>query len=61
VSADFSENQEPTAVIGRVNELKLVWAIYSPPHEEGWLRHQQEVGEAHLSAADGVVAHRSCS
>src|SRR5438067_13183859 len=25
--------------------------------EEGWLRHQEKAGEAHLSAADGVVAH----
>jgi len=24
--------------------------------EEGWLRHQENFGEAHLSAADGVVA-----
>ena len=30
---------------------------YSPPREEGRLRHQEKVGEAHLSAADGVVAH----
>src|SRR5262245_2596356 len=30
---------------------------YSPPREEGWLRHQENFGEAHLSAADGVVAH----
>ena len=29
----------------------------SPPREEGWLRHQENFGEAHLSAADGVVAH----
>jgi len=34
---------------------------YSPPREEGWLRHQENFGEAHLSAADGVVAHKSCS
>ena len=34
---------------------------YSPPREEGWLRHQETVGEAHLSAADGVVAHKSSS
>jgi len=27
--------------------------------EEGWLRHQENFGEAHLSAADGVVAHKS--
>ena len=30
---------------------------YSPPREEGWLRHQENFGEAHLSVADGVVAH----
>jgi hypothetical protein len=36
------------------------WA-YSPPREEGWLPHQENFGEAHLSAADGVVAHNySC-
>ena len=29
----------------------------SPPREEGWLRHQENFGEAHLGAADGVVAH----
>ena len=34
---------------------------YSPPREEGWLRHQENFGEAHLSAADGVVAHKSHS
>jgi YVTN family beta-propeller protein len=28
----------------------------SPPREEGWLRHQENFGVAHLSAADGVVA-----
>src|SRR5262249_62175704 len=28
----------------------------SPPREEGWLRHQENFGEAHRSAADGVVA-----
>ena len=27
------------------------------PREEGWLRHQENFGEANLSAADGVVAH----
>jgi len=32
---------------------------HSPPREEGWLRHQENFGEAHLSAADGVVAHKS--
>src|SRR5262249_39728475 len=34
---------------------------YSPPREEGWLRHQENFGAAHLSAADGVVAHESDS
>src|SRR5262249_26559595 len=34
---------------------------YSPPREEGGLRHQENFGEAHLSAADGVVAHKSPS
>jgi hypothetical protein len=33
---------------------------YSPPREEGWLRHQENFGEAHLSAAAGVVAHKPC-
>jgi len=28
---------------------------YSPPREEGWLRHKENFGEAHLNAADGVV------
>src|SRR5215472_18210095 len=32
----------------------------SPPREEGWLRHQRNFGEVHLSAADGVVAHKPC-
>jgi hypothetical protein len=31
---------------------------HSPPREEGWLRNQQNFGEAHLSAADRVVAHK---
>jgi hypothetical protein len=26
--------------------------------EEGWLRHQENFGEAHLSVAVGVVAHK---
>src|SRR5262249_21787709 len=30
---------------------------YSPPREEGWLRHQENFGEAHLSAAGGGGAH----
>jgi len=29
----------------------------SPPREEGRLRHQENSGEAHLRAADGVVVH----
>src|SRR5262249_33865739 len=33
----------------------------SPPREEGRLRHQENFGAAHLSAADGVVAHKSHS
>ena len=32
--------------------------FHSPPREEGWLRHRENFGEAHLSAADGVVAHK---
>ena len=31
----------------------------SPPREDGWLRHQENFGEAHLRAADGVVTHKS--
>src|SRR5262245_6962950 len=30
----------------------------SPPREEEWLRHQENFGEARLSAADGVVADK---
>jgi hypothetical protein len=30
----------------------------SSPREEGWLRHKENFGEAHLRAADGVVAHK---
>jgi hypothetical protein len=33
----------------------LIWT--DVPHEEGWLRRQENFGEAHLSAADGMVAH----
>src|SRR5262245_10036116 len=33
---------------------------HSPPREEGWLRHQENFGEANLSAADGVVALKPC-
>src|SRR5215468_579877 len=33
--------------------------VSGPKSEEGWLRHQENFGEAHLSAADGVVAHKS--
>src|SRR5262249_27189921 len=29
----------------------------SPPREEGWLRHQENIGGAHLNPADGLVAH----
>ena len=29
------------------------WA--TAPREEGWLRHQENLGEANLNAADGVV------
>ena len=29
------------------------------PYEEEWMRHQENFGEAHLNAADGVVAHKS--
>jgi len=36
-----------------------VGVAHSPPREEGWLRHQENFGEAYLSAADGVVAHES--
>jgi hypothetical protein len=28
--------------------------------KEGWLRHQENIGEANLSAADGVVTHAAC-
>src|SRR5262249_16542335 len=35
--------------------------VESPPREEGCLRHQENFGEAHLSAADRVVAHQSQS
>ncbi len=38
----------------RVNGWSPEWA-HSPPREEGWLRHQENFGEAYLSAADGVV------
>src|SRR5262245_12179594 len=40
-------------------EFPFLRAAHSPPREEGWLRHQENFGEAHLSAADGVVAHKS--
>jgi len=39
--------------------VQLFVRCHSPPREEGWLRHQENLGEAHLSAADGVVAHKS--
>ena len=35
--------------------------VLGPKSEEGWLRHQENFGEAHLSAADGKVAHKSHS
>src|SRR5262245_37761466 len=38
---------QPTSAI-------LTWT--DVPREEGWLRHQEDFGEAYLSAADGVVA-----
>jgi hypothetical protein len=35
----------------------LIWT--DVPCEEGWLRHQENVGEAHLSPPQtGVVAHK---
>jgi len=52
-----------TGPIGLVEKLAVGIAIalfgprHSPPREEGWLRHQENFGEAHLSAADGEVAH----
>ena len=36
-------------------------ANFPPREEQGWLRHQEIFGEAHLSAADGVVAHTEVS
>jgi len=35
--------------------------VYYPPREEGWLRHQENFGKAHVGAADGVVAHEPCA
>jgi hypothetical protein len=32
---------------------------FIPPREEGWLRHQENLGEANLNAADGVVKMHS--
>jgi len=32
--------------------------VLGPKSEEGWLRHQENFGEAHLGAAHGVVAHK---
>src|SRR5215813_3596326 len=37
------------------DDFCLIWT--GVPREEGWLRHQENFGEAHLSAADGGVAH----
>src|SRR5262245_61367697 len=43
-----------------VQPALTVWvSCKSPPREEGWMRHQENFGEAHLSAADGVVAHKA--
>src|SRR5215475_9188333 len=44
----------------RLIRFGLCQIRYSPPREEGWLRHKEKAGEAHLSAADGVVAHKAC-
>src|SRR5512138_410515 len=41
-----------------MNRARTLGQVYSPPHEEGWLRHQENFGEANLNAADGVVAHK---
>ena len=30
---------------------------YSPPREEGWLRHQENAAKPPFNGADGVVAH----
>jgi hypothetical protein len=44
-----------------VNEFgQCLGQAHSPPCEEGWLRHQENVGEAHRNAADGVVAYKLC-
>src|SRR5204863_6565138 len=63
---------EGPAVIEAVNEWTMCLGTYSPPREEGWLRPQENFGEAHVSAADGreaqarqraasrVVAHKLC-
>jgi len=37
---------------------RLMQTQHSPPREEGCLRRQENFGEAHLSAADGVVVHK---
>jgi glycogen synthase len=56
---------EPGDVNGLVARIEQVCGesvcgkAYSPPREEGWLRHQEDFGEAILSAADGVVAHET--
>src|SRR5262249_22353378 len=34
--------------------------VHPPPREAGWLRHEENFSEAHLNAADGVVAHKPC-
>src|SRR5512138_2085831 len=41
-----------------MNRARTLGQVYSPPHEEGWLRHQENFGEANLNAAAGVVAHK---
>src|SRR4030095_310477 len=40
--------------------VRSLGQAHSPPREEGWLRLQADFGEAHLSVADGVVAHKPC-
>jgi hypothetical protein len=39
----------------------LFGQVHSPPRDEWCLRHQENFGEANLSAADGMVAHRKVS
>jgi len=49
----------PFHVLTILELVQLFVRGHSPPREEGWLRHQENFGEAHISAADGVVAHES--